>query len=213
MEMAFGIQTGLTLLVASTLSAFPVTHKHLRGRCAGDLQIDTTGVSFTGSTKHAGHWKLEDVRQLELAPDHVFLLTYKGAFDFRGDVPARQLYATLKDVMDQRLVMESAQPEGLPAIFSVPVKHRGGADGTLSFSGDAIVFASDARDESRTWRYKDIDNIATSGPFQLTVTTFERALMHYSDRRDFNFELKQPITDAKYNEIWLLVEKKNGRIP
>ena len=92
------------------------------------------------------------------------------------------------------------------------MKHRGGADGSLAFGADGIVYASPARDESRTWRYRDIDNISSSGPFQLTVTTFERALADYNDRKEFNFELKQPITEAKYNELWLLVEKKNGRI-
>ena len=204
----------LTLVFASalSLSAFPVEHRHLHGRCAGDLRIDTVGVSFTGSRKHDAHWKLEDIRELKLAPDGVYVLTYRGAYDFRGEVPAQRLYAELRNVMDQRLVFEAARPEA-HAIWSVPVKHRGGADGVLAFGEDSVVYTSDARDESRTWRYPDIDNIATSGPLQLTITTFERALVHYNDRKDFNFELKQPITEAKYNELWLLVEKKNGRIP
>jgi hypothetical protein len=115
--------------------------------------------------------------------------------------------------MDRRLVMEAGQAEGQSYIWSASVKHRGGAGGSLAFGDDGIVYTSAARDESRTWRYQDIDNISTSGPFQLTLTTFERALAHYSDRKDFNFELKQPITEAKYNELWLLVEKKNRRIP
>ncbi len=203
-----------TLIFAATftLSAFPVEHRHLHGRCAGDLRIDAAGVSFAGSRKHDAYWKLQDIRELKLARDQVYVLTYRGGYEFRGDIPAQKLYAALKDVMDQRLVMEAAgQAEGLS--YTVAVKHRGGADGVLAFGEDAVLYTSDARDESRTWRYKDIDNIATSGPLQLTITTFERSLLHYNDRKEFNFELKQPITEAKYNELWLLVEKKNGRIP
>jgi hypothetical protein len=217
MEMAFRFV--LIFAAALSLSAFPVEHRHLHGRCIGDLQIDTAGVSFgtagglaAGDPKHAGHWKLEDIRELKLAPDHVYVLTYHRGYDFRGEVPAQKLYAALRNAMDRRLVLEAAEPPR-PALYSVPVKHRGGGEGVLAFGDDALVYTSDARDESRTWRYRDIDNIATSGPFQLTLTTFERARAHYHDRKDFNFELKQPITEAQYNRLWLLVEKKNGRIP
>jgi hypothetical protein len=37
----------------------------------------------------------------------------------------------------------------------------------------------------------------------LTITTLEKG---------FNFQLKQPITEARYNQLWLQIEKKNGRI-
>lgn len=207
------------ILVAAACAAaaqFPVRHKHLNGSCAGMLTVDTNGVSYAGPKKHHWRWKLVDIRELKLAPDGVYVLSYHGRYDFRGAAPAAQLYGMLQGVMDQRLVMEAAQAmpgaPPLPALWSAPVKHRGGADGSLAFGADAIIYASPARDESRTWRYQDIDNISSSGPFQLTVTTFERALAHYNDRKEFNFELKQPITEAKYNELWLLVEKKNGRI-
>jgi hypothetical protein len=47
----------------------------------------------------------------------------------------------------------------------------------------------------------------------LTITTFELAPAQYGGRKDFNFELQQPITEARYDELWLQVERKNGRIP
>lgn len=205
---------GLMLLAgqAAGLSAFPVEHRHLNGNCAGDLEVSATGVAYTGPKEHAWHWDLEDIRELKIAPDHVYVLSYHGSYDFRGKVPVDRLYRLLKDVMDQRLVIESGQAAG-PSYWTVPVKRRGGADGSLTFGSEAIVYSSDKPDESRTWRYKDIDNISTSGPLQFTITTFERALANYTDRKDFSFELKQPITESKYNELWLLVEKENGRIP
>jgi len=118
----------------------------------------------------------------------------------------------LKDRMDQRFVAAVGQPErpatgalGLPT-WSVPAKHLkpiAGSEGTLSFTAGAIVYSTPATDESRTWRYSDIENIASSGPFQLTITTLEKA---------FNFQLKQPITEARYNDLWLQIEKTTGRI-
>jgi hypothetical protein len=46
----------------------------------------------------------------------------------------------------------------------------------------------------------------------LTITTFERARLHYGDRKGFNFELKEPLTEERYNHVWLDIEKKNGKI-
>jgi hypothetical protein len=215
MEMAIGYKAiGMILLAGQVvgLSAFPVKHRHLHGNCSGDLEVSAAGVSYTGAKKHAWTWKLQDIRELKLAPDRVEVLTYHADNEFIGAVPVGQLYAALKGVMDQRLVMEAVEPAD-GAVWSAPVKRRGGADGALAFGSDAIVYTSGARDESRTWRYRDIDNISSTGPLELTITTFERAWEHYADRKDFHFELKQPISEAQYNEIWLLVEKKNGRIP
>jgi hypothetical protein len=225
--MAIGSKTGFLILLGAACAVgqvsglpgsmqFPARHKHLKGSCAGVLAVDAAGVSFTGPKKHAWRWKLEDIRELKLAPDGIYVLSYHGGFDFAGVVPVAELYGMLHGVMDQRLVMEAAPPASQgrtqASLWSVPVKHRGGSDGSLAFGDDLVVYTSAARDESRTWRYQDIDGISSSGPFQLTITTFERALAHYNDRKDFNFDLKQPITEAQYNALWLLVEKKDGKL-
>jgi hypothetical protein len=54
-----------------------------------------------------------------------------------------------------------------------------------------------------TWRYHDIQFISSANPFQLTITTLEK---------QFRFQLKQAITESAYNQLWLEIEKKNGRI-
>ena len=136
----------------------------------------------------------------------------------RAQIPAAELYRMLQPLMDQRLVCRGRTAiEGLARVlWSAPVKHeapRSASQGTLAFGEDAVVYETAAEGESRTWRYADIDNITSSGPFQLTITTFERALWHYGDRKDFNFVLKQPITEAGYNQLWLQMERKNGKLP
>jgi hypothetical protein len=45
--------------------------------------------------------------------------------------------------------------------------------------------------------------VSSSGPFQLTITTFEK---------QFDFQLKQPLSEARYNRLWLDIERKNGYI-
>ncbi len=214
--MAFGKTASCLVLAAALASAtqFTVRHKHLNGGCAGAMTVDETGVSFTGAKKHAWSWKYEDIQQLRLAPESIYILTYKDsklhlgkdrAYTFTGKIPAEDLYPLLKDRMDQRFVAAVGQAIGLPT-WSLPAKHLRpitGSEGTLSITADAIVYSTPAPAESRTWRYSDIDTIASSGPFQLTITTLEKG---------FNFQLKQPITEAQYNQLWLQIEKKNGRI-
>lgn len=214
--MAFGKAASCIILAAALVSAaqFTVRHEHLRKGCAGVMTVDENGASFTGAKKHAWRWKYEDIQELTLAPESIYILTYKDSklrlgtdrgYTFTGKIPAEELYALLRERMDQRFVAALGEVSG-PVSFSLPVKHLRpmvGSEGTLAFGADAIVYSTPAKAESRTWRYSDIESIASSGPFQLTITTLEKG---------FNFQLKQPITEARYNQLWLQIEKKNGRI-
>jgi hypothetical protein len=215
--MAFGKAASCLILAGAVwaqAAQFTVRHEHLRGGCAGTMTVDENGVSFTGAKKHAWRWKYEDIQELRLAPESIHILTYKDSklrlgkdreYNFTGSIPAEELYALLKERMDQRFVAAVGQVPGLPT-WSLPVKHLRpivGSEGTLAFGADAIVYSTPAKAESRTWRYSDIESIDSSGPFELTITTLEKG---------FNFQLKQPITEARYNQLWLQIEKKNGRI-
>ena len=184
----------------------------------GTLSIDARGVSYqeTG-TKHPRHdsWSYQDIQQLELAPARLRVLTYQdnrwkpGAarsytFDALPGQDFMASYPLLKDRLDQRFVAELADPAVQP-LWSVPVKLRGtitGSEGVLAIGPDRIVYTTARQGASRTWRYGDIDNIANPGPFELTLTTFERALEHYGNRKDFNFQLKEPLDERRYNELW-----------
>jgi len=223
--MAFGKAAGCIILAGAacawaagivTRSQFTVRHEHLNGGCSGILTVKQDEVSFAGPKGHAWTWKLEDIQELHLSPGSVHILTYRdrrlrlGAdegYKFTGAIPAGELYSILRDRMDQRLVAEigdaGAQSE---AALRLPVKLLGriaGSEGTLSFGADSVVYTSSGKEQSRTWRYSDIDGISSSDRFQLTVTTLEKS---------FHFQLKQPISEARYNELWLQIERKNGRI-
>ncbi len=215
--MALGKKTiGLMLAGAAWLSAaqFEVRHEHLRKGCNGILTIDENGVSFAGQKDHKWVWKFQDIQQLKLAPDELNILTYKDsklrlgadrAYDFKGAIAAVELYPMLSRKMDQRFVARLAEPEEKSG-FALPVKHLGrimGSEGTLDFADDAVVYSTSVRGESRTWRYSDIDSISSSGRFQLTINTSEK---------NFNFQLKEPLAETRYNELWLSIEKKNSRV-
>jgi len=225
--MALGEKT-IGVLMAAALSAsaaqFPVRHAHVRRGCDGTLTVDEKGVAFAGPKGHAWSWKLEEIEELRLAPDGVTLVSYRDnglllgrdrQFRFLGQTPAAELYRLLLPRMEKRLVAEFAEAtQG--AIWSMAVKHLlriHGSEGTLAFGEDAVVYRTAVKDDSRTWRYSDLDTISSSGPFQFTIVTYERDRSQYGDRRGFNFVLKEPIKESTYNDLWLKVERKNGRVP
>ncbi len=215
---------GVALLAFTTVlpaAEYSVRHEHLRKGCTGTLTVDERGVSYRESAEkkrkhpHAWTWSYTDIQQLELSPRHIRVLTYLdnkwklGAdreyiFDARDGAGFTAAYALLKDRLDQRFVAALADAEVHP-LWEVPAKHLtrvGGSLGVLLVAEDRIVYKTDRKQDARTWRYGDIDNLSTSGPFQLTLTTFERAKSHYGSRKDFNFQLKEPLDERKYNELW-----------
>ena len=197
----------------------------------GALAITGSGISFQETNKdarqpkhpHAWRWFYQDIQQLRMGPKALTVLTYKdnkwklGAdreyeFDLVSDQTFEGAYQFLKSRTDQRFVAEI--PDRVSnALWEIPVKHLlrfGGDEGTLQVGADEIVYKSAKKGESRTWRYPDIENVSSSGPFQLTVTTFERAKTHYGNLKGFNFELKQRLEEARYNDLWLRLNRSKG---
>jgi hypothetical protein len=197
----------------------------------GALTIGDSGIAFEESYKdgrkpkhpHAWHWDYQDIQQLRIAPKSLTVLTYKDnkwklgtdrqyEFDLVSDKTFEDAYLVLKNRLDQRLV--AAIPDRISnALWEIPVKHLlrfGGDEGVLQAGPGEIVYKSANQAESRTWRYQDIENISSAGPFQLTITTFERAKTHYGDRKGFNFELKQRLEEGRYNDLWLRLNQSKG---
>jgi hypothetical protein len=198
----------------------------------GTLTVTDSGISFAESPTegkqpkhpHAWHWDYQDIQQLKIAPNSMTVLTYKdnkwklGAdrayeFDLASDGTFANAYELLKGRLDQRLVGAILENCVSDVLWEIPVKHLlrfGGDEGVLQVGASEIVYKSARPRESRTWRYADIDNISSSGPFQLGITTFERAKLDYGSRKEFNFELKQRLDDARYNDLWLRLNRSKG---
>jgi len=197
----------------------------------GTLTFTDAGVSFEETYKdgkkpkhpHAWRWDYQDIQQLEIAPKSLTVLTYKdnkwklGAdreyeFDLMSDRTFEDAYSLLKTRLDQRLV---AAIPSIPAkmLWEIPAKHLtrfGGDEGVLQVGETEIVYRSTNKNESRTWRYQDLENVSSAGPFQLSITTFERAKSQYGSVKGFNFQLKQKLSEARYNDLWLRLNRTKG---
>lgn len=230
----------LALLAPATFAQdlrYDVWHGHSRpphikkAGNMGTLTVTDAGVSFEETYKdgkkpkhpHAWRWDYQDIQQLKIAPKSLTVLTYKdnkwklGAdreyqFDLVSDKTFDAAYDALKNRLDQRFV--AVIPDHVSnVLWNISVKHLlrfGGDEGVIQVGPDEIVYKSAKPGESRTWRYQDIDSISSSGPFQLTITSFERAKTHYGSLKGFNFELKQQLPEARYNDLWLRLNQSKG---
>lgn len=121
-------------------------------------------------------------------------------------------YEFLKDKLDQRFVAAVADPKTLAA-WELPVKLLGtvqGSEGVLRVGEDRIVYKTEKKGQSRTWRLADIENVSTSGLFQLTLTTYERAVTHYGSMKSFNFQLKQKLDASRIDLLWKRLNRDKG---
>ena len=223
---------GAIWLVASLIYGqqleYEVRHDHLWKHGAGTLVIGERGVSFQEVTKkqqakHAFELSYQDIQELKLSADTLTLVTYKDRkwrlgidkeyeFILAPGQSFSEAYALLKDRLDQRFVAAIAD-ERMQPLWEVPVKLLGrvtGSEGVLQVGPDRVVYRTTKKSESRTWRYGDIENITTSGPFQLTLTTYERAKAQYGNLRGFNFQLKQALDEKQFNLLWRRLNQRKG---
>ena len=223
--MALRIETRIGAIVALSVSAalaqpftYQVRHQHLRGGVTGTLRIGADSVVFTEQSKNGKHsreWAYADIQQLSLSDVEFRILTYEDqkwqlgrdrdfVFDRLPEGMTEQVYPLLARSLDQRFIAELADPD-VHALWQTGAKLRhglSGSQGSLLIGDDRIVYHAKAQGESHTWRLQDIDNIATAGPFDLAITTLERSDWRHAGPTEFRFELKQPLGEDRYNELW-----------
>ena len=216
----FGV-IALALTVSAAEQTVEVRHDHLRPRSegAGTLTFGESGLSYreTGKNADKHHWTLpwNDVQQVWISPSEIRVLSYADTWwklgadrEFRLKAAPEQklesLYSDLKQKLGEKVTAAFAA-ESADVLWEVPVKLRkgfGGSEGILQFHATRVSYRSKEKGESRTWSLTDIENVSSSGPFDLTITTFERSKLDYGDRRAFNFQLKQRIDKHEYQTLW-----------
>jgi hypothetical protein len=219
--MAFRIEAriGAILALAAVLGSaqeVQVRHTHLRHGGYGQLQVSQDSLRFveTGKgKKHSRNWKYDDIQQLELTLETLRLLTYEDQkwkfgrdreylFDHLPEGFAQTVYALWRDRLDQRFTA-SLPDKNVQVAWEIPAKLLGkGSQGTVRIGSDRIVYETEAPAESRTWRFLDIENIATAGPFDLSIVTREHHGTFNNGSREFRFQLKQALPEERYNELW-----------
>jgi len=211
-EAARALSLAAVLLSAAAALPAEIRFEARYKNTPGTMTVSEQAIAFQGAKKYNWRWSYPDIDELKLG-EHLIRVTAGRTYEFRGDIP-REVYRLWKDRLDQRFVAELAdrtvQPEWL-----IGAKHlvpRAGSEGAIEFGRDRIVYVTERPGDSRTWRLSDIENISSSGPFDLTIVTFERARFDYGGRKQFNFRLKEALSEARYNDLWRKINDYNRRI-
>lgn len=200
-----------------------VRHERMLRDRAGVLAMDEHGVTYVEKDTTT-RWDYQDIQQLWISTRKIVIVTYTDRLWLLGIDKEFEFYLTsegqtfepaykrLKDKLDQRFVaaLADSRPD---LLWQIPVKLQGvirGSEGVLQMGPERIVYKTDREGTSRTWRYGDIENISTSGPFQLTLTTYERANAHYGSLKGFNFQLKQRLDEKRFDLLWKRLNRDKG---
>lgn len=234
-QTAIGLLIALALPLAAEELRFDVRHERALRDHPGVLIVDGEGVTYQQvltpkQEKRKKQPQLErvrfayqDIQQLWIAPDKLVLVTYQDRkwflgvdkeFEFfaRGPAAFEKAYAMLQQKLDERLVAALADPQP-DLLWEIPAKLTGafyGSEGVLQVGPDRVVYKTGKPRHSRTWRYQDIENISTSGPFEFTLTSFERAKLHYGSRKSFQFQLKRRLDQRHYELLWRRLNQDKG---
>ncbi|HUS06192.1 MAG TPA: hypothetical protein VMZ52_07850 [Bryobacteraceae bacterium] len=227
--MAFRIEKaiGAVLVALVALEAatgpeqftIPVRHRHVRKGAAGELRLGGSSLAFQESGKRQGHsrdWAYDEIQQLYVSRESVRILTYEDVawklgkdreyeFDELPEGAAQRILGSVRGQMDERRVVAAMPDLSIQPGWQVKAKllaGRRGSEGIVLVGQDSIVYQSGEREASRTWHFRQIENISSSGPFDLTITTFEQAGARYAGRRDFRFQLKTELSQERYNALW-----------
>lgn len=206
-------------LFAQTID-LPVRHAHRFGSCTGALTIDSDGARFVQTGEKRKHdsfqWTWRQIQQLDLTRDRITVLSYRDRelllgsdepfnFHFTTTPDVAPLYDTLASYMDQRLSARIALAPVKP-LWTISVKRLrklNPVEGDLVIEDSRILFIATSSGESRVWRDSDIVNIASSSPFSLAITTYERD-------GDFDFQLRRALDAKQYDALWKRLNRPKG---
>jgi hypothetical protein len=220
---------GVTLvpLASAQTYTYEVRHRHWRGGTMGTLRISPDSLSFDehGKKREADsrRWTYEEIQQLTVGASEIRVLTYEDSkwqlgrdreylFDRIPSSLAVEVYPLLTRTLDQRFIAAIAdrQPAAEWKIGAKLTGNTKGTMGTLAVSSDLIVFDTKQPNEARSWRISDIQNVSSSGPFDLTITTGEKTGVFRGGDRQFHFQLQQAISDDRYSALWRKINRSKG---
>lgn len=208
-------KTNLCLIVLSLLTPLAAQNFEFAARLralprghSGTLKLTPQGVSFDNP-------KLEiawlDIQEFELTDDaRIRVTTYQDRrlllgkdraylFALTARPDPLPIYQAVIGHLGPRLIARLADSKGTPE-WSLPAKHVKairGSEGVLHIFEAKVVYQSPRPAQSRTWRWSDITNVSSSGPYQFSLGAEE-------------FQLKAPLDAARYEALWLRLNRPKG---
>lgn len=198
----------LSLVFTAGLTAAPlefsVSRKRFMRDEAGELTVAASDVHYKSDNgKTSIEIALEDIRRADLSdPKGVSFQTYDRklldrrvyTFRFNDKEHRDELVQFLVENLKRPVIAEYSLPAQVA--FRIPAYHRRGltgSHGVVEIGADGIRFVSGRAVDSRTWLYRDIESIGSSGAFHFRITT---------DAETYSFDLKERLATEAYEFAW-----------
>ncbi len=183
----------------------PLSKVRLQRDVPGVLRFSQAGILFKSNDgKKTVNLDYADVKKADVSdPGKIRIETYdiraldpleRHAYEFKlKKTHGPDLVRFLSEHLQRPVLGDLG---GIDFTFRVPAYHRhiaGGAHGVLEIGSAGIRFVTKVKADSRTWLYRDIDTIGSSGPFNFRVTTLAET---------YNFDLKERLPEGAYDLAW-----------
>ena len=187
-----------------------------RTKVHGTLAIDENGVEFRSEGGREQRWNLTDIRTAFIAPHRLIVETYVNRSLHR---PGEQRYEfdltqALPPSVAAELAVGITRPSqnavtdsGAPAIATIPAHHRalsGGTNGELRFRKDGIDYVTVSNEDSRSWRWADLQTLSDPDPYHLFI---------FGYRDTYTFDLKTPLPRGLFDRVADEIYAHNQSLP
>ncbi len=188
----------------------------LRTGIHGTLTVNVGGITFRSDNGRSQSWPSVAIRTALVAPHRMVIKTYvnrslhrpgerRYEFDLTNAIPA-SVAATFADGVARPL--QSSVPDSeASAIAAIPAHHRsltGGTNGVLRFRQDGIDYVTPSKEDSRTWRWADLQTLSNPDPYHLFL---------FGYRDTYTFDLKAPLTQALFDSASDAIYGHNLSLP
>ncbi|HUY12289.1 MAG TPA: hypothetical protein VMX16_01500 [Terriglobia bacterium] len=175
------------------------------GSVRGTLFIRRDGIRFQPDRGNPWRWQYEEIQTFYATPRRLILTGYSSRhwclpgtrvfrFDLNHDMPPTIAFRLAKSVgKPSRNVNPLAHT---PAFASLAAQHsrRGsGTNGVLRFRNSGIDYVTARPGDSRSWRWADIQTVASPDPYHFRVAGF---------REIYDFDLERPMSRRLFDHIW-----------
>jgi len=178
-------------------------HRKLGGT-SGTLLIEAATVDFRPTKGASRQWPITEIKTMDLRPRRLFLTGYErrgglrlGTRSYRFDL-GQTMPASVTTDLAARVgkPTRNRNPETkAPAFGMMPAHHRtprGGSNGTLRFRDDGVDYLTQRANDSRSWRWADIQTLSNLDPYHLVVSGYLET---------YSFDLKQPLPRELYDRL------------
>ena len=181
----------------------PAKLRRAVGSKKGDLLVGANGIEFRSGKGQTLKLPYLEVQTFHLSPHSLVIETYQNRkkhmpgverlrFEMTESVSPQVAADLAKEVQRPS---QNAVPDPAAQGIVIPAHHRsltGGTNGILRFRDGGIDYVTNAPDDSRSWRWADLQTLSSPDPYHLLA---------FGYRDTYSFDLKELLPQSLYYRL------------